>query len=294
MKGKYTAFGLNIESELELPELTASEGPADVSIVFGETPRHLEAPAAETPWYEVKAGEFLLTVDSVARYYAGNGRCIVVEPVEGADEESVRVFLLESVFPALLQQRGYLALHGSAAVIRGKAVAIAGKSSAGKTAVALALYDRGFSLLTDEICALGVSGDGKLMIYPGAPWLHAWRDTLETSGRGAGGLAPIRLGLNKYSFPVRDRFATGPAELSHIFLLSEHNRDEAIVEAVRGGEKLESLLRQAFFVETIPDKMGHFKLCAAAASFPIIRLSFNRIPGNAERVADLILKESAP
>jgi hypothetical protein len=214
-----------------------------------------------------------------------------VEPADGASEDDLRLFLLESVFPALLQQRGYLALHGSAVGIRGRAAVISGRSSAGKTAVALALYDKGFPPLADEVCAIGL-GRGGLVVYPGAPCLHLWQDTLERSGRNADSLSPVRRGLKKYSFPVRDRFAEGPAELSHIFLLNDHNRDETVVEAVRGGEKMESLLRQSFFPETAPDRVKYFNICAAAAASPTIRLSFKRIPGNAERVADLILKES--
>jgi len=291
MKDKYTAFGVNIESELELSEFSSSESPADVAVVFGKVPERLDNPAAKTPWYEAKAGELLLRVDSIAKFYVANGCRIVIEPANGADGDDIRVFLLETVISALLGQRGLLALHGSTALINGKAVAILGNSSVGKTSVALALYDKGIPILSDEVCALG-RGRGGLVVYPGAPCLHVWQDTLDTSGRDVNGFAPIRRGLHKYSFPLRERLSANPVELSRIFILNNHNREEILVEVQRGGEKLENLLRQASFAEVAPDRVKYFKICTATAIFPVIRLNFNRIPGNAARVADLILKES--
>jgi hypothetical protein len=287
----YKAFGLNIESELKLPELIVSEGPANVSIVFGKVAEHLEKPTVQTPWYEIKSGEYLLTVNSIARYYAENGRRIVIEPLNGSDDDDIRVFLLDSVFAALLQQRGFLALHGSTAVINGKAVVMLGKSSVGKTAVALALYGRGFALLADEICAVSLIGGGAV-IHPGAPWLHTWQDTLETAGKDINGLRPIRRLLVKYSFPVQDRFAAEPVGLSQIFILNGHNREDMMTEAVTGGNKLEVLLTHAFFTEAVTDRTEHFKVCAAASTTRMIRISYNCIPGTADKVAGLIMREA--
>ena len=286
----YKAFGLNIESEFELPELAKLDVKPDVTIVYGETPQHLQNPAIQTPWYEIKAGEFLLTVDHIAKYYVENGRRIVIKPLTGSDDDDIRTFLFNGVFAALLQQRGFLALHGSAAVINGKGVALLGGCSCGKTALALALYDRGFTLLTDEICAIRLM-NGSMVIHPGIPWLHAWQDTLETAGKNTGGLRRVRRGLHKYSFPVQNRFAAEPVELSHIIMLDYHNRKEVITETVRGGNKLEALLRQAFFTETATNKMEHFKTCAAASATRMINLSYCTIPGMADQVAELIVKE---
>jgi hypothetical protein len=290
-KYRYTAFGLNIESELELPELNASMEPADITVVYGKTPQQLEAPAVKTPWLEIKAGEFLLTVDSIARFYAEKGRRIIIEPFDNTDEDDIRVFLLDSVFAALLQQRGFPALHGSAAVIKEKAVAMLGKSTVGKTAVALALYDRSCRLLTDEICAVGLR-NGRAVIHPGAPWLHVWKDTLEASGKNINTLRPIRRELNKYSLPAYDRFSGEVAEISHIFVLCTHNRDEIITETVTGGVKMEILVNNTFFTETVSDKTRHFKIYTAAAAARVIRVSFNNNQGMAEKIADVILREA--
>jgi hypothetical protein len=55
---------------------------------------------------------------------------------------------------------------------------------------------------------------------------------------------------------------------------------------------MKNILRQAFFMETASDRIGQFQVCVAAASSRMTGLSFKCIPGQAEKVADLMTKES--
>lgn len=292
-QNKYSVFGLVIESELALPELSPADGPADVSIVFGRVPAVLAAPRVRTPWYEAAKGQFLLKVDGVARYHVADGSVITIEPHLAAQKKDIRVFLFSSVFAALLQQREYLVLHGSAVVIAGKGVVLAGHSGSGKTAIALALHDKDCHFITDEICAISRQ-NGKTVVYPGLPELHVWQDTLVKENREVSGYQPIRHGLGKYAVPVDDRFCAEAVELSNIVLLMNHNRDKVDWQLIKGGAKFENLLRNSYqpdVAKTMADKARQFQLYTAVATTNMSQLTFNMRPYKAGKIANLLLKE---
>lgn len=286
----FTAFGLIIESEIELPELITAKGQAKAAIVWGQVPDQLKTPVEKTPWFEVEAGKFLLTVEGIAKYYVENGNLIVIEPHKDANLEDVRVFLLNTALAALLKQKGYLVVHGAAAVVKGKAVAFVGPSGAGKTSIALNLLDRGYKLLTDEICAIKIQ-NGKPVIFPSMPQLNVWRDTLLAEGKDVNSCRPIRQGLAKYAVPIENQFAEEAMELSSIVLLTHHNQETILCEAVKGGEKLKRLVMNSYFAETVVDKTQHFKTCAAALKAYILQVTYNQHPYQVGKITDYILKE---
>ncbi|HWR12086.1 MAG TPA: hypothetical protein VN445_09695 [Rectinemataceae bacterium] len=289
---RYAVFGLTVESEIELPGLIASQDMPEGHIVFGKVPEHLDMIVEKTPWFEVAPRRLLLRIDKIARYYVEDGKYIVIEPCQNAQAEDIAVFLLDTVFAALLQQRGFFALHGSAVVVEGKAVILLGASSVGKTTIALALHDRGCPLLADEVCAIGMR-DGNAVVFPGVPQLNIWEDTLLAAGKDVSGYRPIRQGLGKYVFRVEDRFCEEAVGLTNIVLLKGHNREAFEVETIRGGAKFESLLKNAFFAETAADRSRLFGLCAAASASRVVQVTFNNRTHDLDSAADFILKELA-
>jgi hypothetical protein len=290
MKGSYTVCGLVIESELELPELLPATGPADVHIVLGQTPDHLEAPTAQTPWYETAPGRFLLRVDGIAQFFVENGNRIVIDPHPQPRPEDLRVFLLHTVLAALLHQRDCLVLHGAVAVVDGKAVALVGHSSVGKTAIALTLYDRGYEIFGDEICAIKLH-DGKPVVFPGIPQLNVWHDTLEKAGKEASLYQPIRWGIEKYAFPVAEHFGREPVVLGNIVFLRQHNRTDHAWESIKGAAGYERMMQNAYFIETVADKVNHFKIGAGIIKHTHLgQAAFNGHSSQMEQVTDFILK----
>lgn len=291
---KYTAFGLVIESELALPQLLPGVGEANVYIRFGKVPASIDTSGVHTPWWQAAIGQYLLKVDGIARYYVADGSVITIEPHPAAQIEDIRVFLLSSVFAVLLQQREYLVLHGAAVVIAGKGVVLAGNSGVGKTAISLALYDRGCRFITDEICALSRRND-KTFIYPCMPELHVWRDTLRKENREANDYQPIRQGFGKYVVPAVDRFSSEAIELSHIILLGNHNRETIEWQQVKGGDKFGCLLQNSYqlnVAETVADKEQRFQLCIVIGNNASIwRLTFNKRLYQVGKIVDLLLKE---
>ena len=115
-------------------------------------------------------------LDSEAGRYAVRGGCeIFYDPAEGASARNVRLYLLGSAFGALLHQRGILPLHANAVALDGQVHAFLGHPGAGKATLAAAFHDRGYRLLSDDVCAVRLDAQDRPWVEPGMPRLRLWR-----------------------------------------------------------------------------------------------------------------------
>ena len=290
-KAVWSAFGLTFESEKELPEMDrAVRAEADVTIEQGNVPGHLENADFADRWYEAAGNRFLLRVPGIANYCVEHGKRIVIESSDGASDEDARVFLLSSALPALLMQRGLVALHGAAAVVNGKGIAILGASKAGKTALALALYDRGCKLLADEVCAVALH-EGKATLLPGVPQLNVWADTLKDSGRDTASIRPIRRGLEKYAVYEAGMFSRKPIPLSHVVLLRHHNDAVDQRVSVTGAQKFKKLMDNIPLAHLFSKKQAFFMTCAEVArSVPFTEITYFQGAGRTIALPDFVME----
>lgn len=266
----------------------------DINIKFGKVPKEIEDSKIKSLWYEASSKEYLLKVEGIAKYYVKDGKSIIIDPSENSLEEDVRVFLLNSILAVALQQRGFFILHASAAVIHGKAVVFSGASNSGKTAIALSLYDKGYDLICDEICAIKIE-NGKAMVVAGIPQLNIWHNTLIKTKKDIKSYKPIRRGINKYEFNIKDRYYENPMEISNIFILNKHNNEEIIIEEIKGVEKFDSLTKNAYkfyLEELIFGKQEIFKnYIIISQKSNVFKAVFNDYLDDINTLRDLILKE---
>lgn len=180
---RYQVYGLVVDSELPLPELMPSAaGAGEVTIAWGKVPDRLDDALIRADWCELTRREFLLNIDSVARYHVLDGRRITVELNAGSRPPAadVRLWLLGSAFGALLHQRGLLPLHVSAVRAPAGAWAFTGESGEGKSTLAAFLHRRlGWPLVSDDVSVV-IAGDRECRVYPGPRKLKLWQDALQT------------------------------------------------------------------------------------------------------------------
>jgi hypothetical protein len=236
---RYHAFGMEISSQLNIPEFMESktDKTPDIFITIGTTPNELKDVLFTGVRFQVGKGTFLLKVDRVARYYVWNGKEIVVSPEANANEGDIRLFLLGSAFGALFHQRGVFPLHGSAIVYKNKAIAFSGISGSGKSSLAASFFKRGYTVITDDISMIALSESGKPMIYPSYPQMKLWSDTLEKIGTDTNDLPKIRSGIQKYALSVHENFSSEPLELQSIYIIFSKNASGISIEPVKGLEK---------------------------------------------------------
>jgi len=267
----YTAFGLSIRSELrltELPQTIGKTGAADVEIELGDLSAAWRTYGDPDDYYAYLDGQFLFHVPDVAIYSIRGGKHIVVSPFAGAEEQSLRVYLLGTCMGAILMQRRTLPLHGSAVVIDGQAYAFVGESGAGKSTLAAAFRNRGYRLLSDDVIAVTVGADGNTpIVIPAYPQQKLWQASIDQLGMESD--AYRRLYLSKFAIPVDSGFANEAVPLAGVFELTKTEGAKVELSDYQGLERLAILRMHTYRDFLIPHLAGedwHFSTVAGMAS----------------------------
>jgi hypothetical protein len=215
----YRICGLAVSSAVELPGVLPGEpAPADVEIRLGEVA--FQRPPGDRSTYRIEDDVFLLEHPGIARFRLAAGREIVVEPLEGMPLEDIAIFLVGPVFGILLQQRGQVVLHASAVRVGDRAVLFCGPSGAGKSTIAAALGERGYAMLTDDLCVVTPVEGAAPLVQPDGRQHKLWAQAIDELGVGERRGEKVRSKLHK--FFVAPRAAIGePLPLGAIYVLRE-------------------------------------------------------------------------
>jgi hypothetical protein len=263
-------FDLDIQSVIPLPGCVATGAQPDVTIQYGEVPLSLPNPAMIRACTQARPGQFLLTLDHVAKYLVEDGNCITIEPAPGVTDDEVRLFLMSAVWSALLLQRGLLPIHGSALRVKEGAIILAGPTGNGKSTLAAALMGQGYPLIADELCALAVREDSPPLLLPGFPQLLLWEDSLRRLTKDILQLVPVRPGLKKYTLPLENCMPQGSLPLERLYILAVGNKPSLNISPFQGMKKIHALIDCTYRVHHVAGhglSAAHFKQCAEAARF---------------------------
>jgi len=272
----YRFYGLNVASEMPLPEAdrATENAVADIHIRLGDVPAAGIPGAIELEeGCQATADDFWLSVADTARYRVRAGKEIIVDRQPGADDASVRLFLLGSSLGALLMQRGLLVLHGNAIRIGDACLVCVGDSGAGKSTLAAAFALQGHEVLADDVVA--VDSQGRAL--PGLPRVKLWQDAADQLGISTAELRRIRPELEKFDWPLADRFCRQALPIRWICVIAPAEGAEPTVEAVEGFDRLPLLRDNSYrlhFLAGMSHLQGHFRQCAdllAQARMAILR-----------------------
>jgi hypothetical protein len=296
----YRAFGLNIESALELPELLPCEQGTEVVERSPDVTIRLDPidscakPGKGNKRYIVPAPDGIcLGWPDVGDFLVRGGREIVVDPAPGASEPLLRLFLLGTTMAMLLHQRGDVAvLHASAVSIDGQALAFVGAKGYGKSTMAASLLARGHELLSDDVLAVDVRAPTPIALA-GFPHLKLWPDSLNCLGHDVVDLPRLRPELEKRGQRLSKGYSGAPAPLKGIFVLDRG--DEPEIRTLRAWDALTAIIPHWYAARFGPDLVqalgmsSHFLQCAALTrSVPVSRLArpndLNALPDVARMV----------
>ena len=290
----YRLFGLNLASELELPELTPTEpfGVPDAEILLGQIPN--SAAASVSPRHA--NGEAIFSVQDVASYAVRDGRRIAVDPAKGADARNVRLYLLGSAMGLLLHQRGVLPLHANAVEIDGQAFAFMGPSGAGKSTLAASFHDRGLRIVADDVCAIHFDDASRPWVSHGLPRLRLWRSALEATGRDNAQYQRSYAGddqWDKFDVPLLPKGRTDELlPLSAVYSLS--SADEFAIVELNGIAATDAIFANTYrgqYIDGAVQARNHWesslKLISATPIFSVSRLwGFDRFDEQAGLIID--------
>ena len=269
----YWAYGLSIESGIEFPELHPLESieVADVRLKYGIVPEKIQVEkgyASDT--ISITSNEYLLRVNQVAAYHVNYGNNIVIEAVEGAPEESIRLFCLSNAFAALLHQRGLIPLHCSAFVDRGELILVMGDSGAGKSTTLAAMMQLGYSVFSDDVCVpVMEKGQKRIEMVSSYPMMKYWGDTFNKIELGKTD-RKIRPEIDKYGIYFHEKFITDALPVKMVVVLEKDDFvEKAGFKKLAGVDLFQRLERNAYRGEYLGYtglQKEHFKLFAGLAN----------------------------
>jgi len=219
----YQAYGLNIRSELPLPELIEGGTGEDLEIIRGKlTPPDLKHTTIERQGREALFGGNETTAylrwEGLMTILAKEGKTLIVDPdSEETNQELLNLYLLSEALALILYQKGLFLLHASAVQIGKVALMFMGESGAGKSTTAAAFSQRGHWVFADDITAIDIKE--KPMVIPAFPQVKIWPDTMQ--GLGYSSLSPIFPGSQKRVLRPKDDFPITPLPLAQIFVLKK-------------------------------------------------------------------------
>jgi hypothetical protein len=225
MSYAYRLCALKVESDFDLPELTAWDGlvdsAADVVIRRGEVPSRLAAPDHVAPIFQTRGDtEYLLSLPGSGRVLVRRGAEVTVDLEPAANATDARAIITSSILAVLWHQRGLLPLHASVVATHGRALALAGPAASGKSTLAAMMSARGHCVVADDVCVVDARTDGNITVLPVAPHLRLWRDTLDHLGIRCEGLLRMLSAKEQFLLDGHASDVREPQRLAAVVVLS--------------------------------------------------------------------------
>ncbi|MFF2481813.1 aldolase [Paenibacillus sp. NPDC058071] len=297
---RYSAYGLRIESEIELPELPPAPALGnEPEIIIEYADLHSCISEFDTEGrYSFYGDDFVLIVlKGLAAYRMTAGRTIEIMPEPGIDDRDLRLYLLGICFAVLLFQRRIVPIHGSSVLIDGKAYVVMGDSGAGKSTLTAALLQAGCQMLSDDITPLSmVAGTHVPTAHSSFPRQKLWTQSLDYFGMDSGNYARIMAEYDKYDVPAEKGFHGGTAPLGGLFELGKAEIGAVSARALQPLERIHFFQYHTYsnsFVVSLGLQQWHFAFAAKTANavpFYQLRRPAGRysIPELTEQIFNLI------
>jgi hypothetical protein len=219
----------------------------------------------------------------------------MVEPHPAAEAKDVRLFLLGSAMGALLHQRGVWPMHGSAVAIQHGAILFVGAKGSGKSTLAGAFHQRGFQVLSDDVCAVTIGEDGICQVWPAYPRISLWADSVTKLGSEPDQLTRTHSMQEKYNYPLR-HFSHDPETVKAVYVLNKSDEQESVhLVPLKGFDKVQELTTNTYrlhFLTGMQLAAQHFQQAQALArQARVVRITRPEQPFLLNELADTIERD---
>jgi len=252
----YRAFGLHFKSEIEIPELLAvTEHFPDVLIKLG-TVNSTNMPGSFI--FKASYNDYFFNIDNIAKCRIQEGYLITIQPKKGATLKEIRLLLLGPIFNGLFHQRGSIQIHGSAVVKDERSIIFSGESKVGKSSLAFALNNRGYTVMADDLALIDFSKNGIPILQPGLSYLKLWKDVINYFNNKEK-LEKVKTTLDKYYKPIKSSKNQTPVELDTIIILRKKDTSGFHYKELFGADKFNLLLKNSFLLHFGDDMNLNYK-----------------------------------
>lgn len=319
----YSLFGLQIHSNLALPEISrvqisiAShdlEGSAcadrKVEIHLNSSPRSSQSfpripdeltyasdykdsvgdPALRI--WKVNAGEFLRLeyFDGTRFWLDREGSRVWATWPQDLTLEDTATYLLGPVLGLALRLRGVTCLHASAVSFGDSAVAFVGSEGAGKSTTAAALAQQGCAIVSDDVVALA-EVNGVFHVHPAYPYLCLWPESVESIYGSADVLPRFSRNYEKRCLSLEKQklgFEVRSLPLEAVYVLGERRCDPAPkIETISAQKSILALVANTFATNVLDSAMRAKEFEALGRLVPRIRVREVFAHKDSDRLPDL-------
>jgi hypothetical protein len=264
----YFAYGLGIQSDLEIPEFIPAQRDCDLSLTVDTQQHphhHLPPEVVDQPWMiSLSRARSVLYIKTVGVFLIERGETVTVIPTPNVSEPEIRFYLVGTVMAIALFQRGLLVLHASAVSIDGGVIAFLGVSGQGKSSTAAAFHAQGYRILTDDVAPVTLEPE-PATITQGFPQPKLGPETAGALGYDFDTLLTIHASEEKRGYRFSQDFPVSPLPIHALYVLEDGetfkidriNPREAMIELTRHSRP--TTLFHA------PDAI-HFQQCALLAN----------------------------
>lgn len=268
---KYSVFGLNVLSELDLEKNDVEFDTADVTISYGKIPEifNHEVIHSNNNIIKYNTRQLVYRVNNIASFFIEDGNKIIIEPFIKNDEKTIKIFLNGLAFSALFAQRGVSIFHGSCLKKDDQCLLIMGDSGAGKSSLSTGLIKEGYKFITDDIIVFDINHDD-LVVYPGFPESKLSLDLIEYFNLEASIVGQIvsKGALHeKYFVDYSKVFYDYPTKVTGIVQL-KISKNELMLREITGIEKLDIILKNTYktsFMKFFNKELEKFKMVTKIA-----------------------------
>lgn len=304
---EYEIYGLRLRSRAAIDALVEADatGAVDIDVVLGDeapapTPRGALQPYARTG-AERTSGLVVTRDDSGSLWFAyADGTQFVVDGearrIQGwwpptSSRADALTYLLGPILGFALRRRGVLALHASAVVLDGRAVALLGPGGAGKSTLAASFAAAGVPVLSDDVVAVR-EVRGTWMAYPAYRLIRLWDESTQLLF-GAGDALPLltpnwdKRGLaldGNYPFHI------APVALGDIIVLGARSSDSSAptARAMSGVEALSAIVANSYTNYLLDEDMQRAELPLIGRMLAGRRVSEATPHAHLDRVPELV------
>ncbi|UJW87444.1 serine kinase [Devosia sp. SL43] len=239
---RYELFGMTVQSDIEMPQMRAARAEGtDLTIRRTRIADPLRG--AEGAVSRFDGDKQYLGWDTVGGFRVVNETLIEVDPNPGVSDFLVALPLLGSVMATLLQRRGLLVLHASAAAVNGSGIGLLGDKGAGKSTTAGAIVAAGHALLSDDVVAIDFAEGAK--VVPAYSQLKLWESAV--NGIGLAALerqAQLHPSIEKSQFSLTEGFCDHPVPLANLYVLTRG--EHAAILPLDPQSGLQALMRYSY------------------------------------------------
>lgn len=259
---RYNAFGLCIQSDIKLDELSVepdSTRLVDVFIRDVDLGYDLKALGEERPSVDFLNSDGVLMVwPGAAAIQFKKDNEILVQMYPSVPSNYMAFPLLGPAMGWLLHQRGALVLHSSAVRIDDISIAFMGDKRAGKSTTATAFLNQGAKLITDDLLVIDKDSFSNPIIHPSFAQVKLNdKSSLSINVADSKMMPLIMPGFDKrqYRLETMMKQATSP----DYFFVIERTEEGPGVRWLESGEGFPQLLRYSYFVRfsTAPSNFQH-------------------------------------